>query len=322
MSGLNLLVIAKPGARHLSVLDKLPADTVRTISLDEKELLLAAPDADIILNTNARGEHLRAVFLAATKIRWVHSLSAGVEKQLFPELVDSPVPLTNARGVYRESLGEFVIGAALFFAKDFRRMLKSQEQARWDPFTVDEISRQTMGVVGYGEIGKAAAQRGKALGMRILATRRRQAQGEPDSIVDQAFALEQRGDMIAESDVVVVAAPLTPETRDLVGVHEIARMKSTAIVINVGRGPVINEPALLEALQERRIRGAALDVFDIEPLPEGHPFWRLDNVLLSPHCADNTSDWLEQATEFFVGNFHRFVNGEPLLNVVDKKAGY
>src|SRR3954447_2076223 len=156
MPGLNLLVIADPNAPHLKVLQKLPPTAKTTISLDERELLAAAPDADVILNCTGHAKQLRAVFPHAQKLQWIHSLAAGIEKQLFPELVESPVPMTNARGVYRESLGEFVIAAALFFAKDFRRMLRQQSEQKWEKFTVDEISRQTMGVVGYGEIGKAA----------------------------------------------------------------------------------------------------------------------------------------------------------------------
>ena len=322
MPGLNLLVIADPNAPYLKVLQKLPPNAKTTISLDETELLRAAPDADVILNCTGHGPQLRAVFPKAQKVQWIHSLAAGVEHQLFPELVESPIPLTNARGVYRESLGEFVIAAALFFAKDFRRMLRQQSEHKWEKFMVDEISRQTMGVVGYGEIGKAAASRGKSLGMRILGTSRKSGSRQSDEIADQLFPLEKRGDMIAQSDVVVVSVPLTQESRGLVGAAEIARMKPNAIIVNVGRGPVIDEKALVEALSEKRIRGAALDVFDEEPLPQDHPLWSLDNVLISPHTADNTCDWLEQSTEFFVTNFERFVSGRPLLNVVDKHAGY
>lgn len=322
MSGLHVLVIADPNAPHLKLLGKLPSGTVTKISLEERELLDDAPKADVILNCTGQGRQLRAVFPHAARLQWIHSLAAGIENQLFPDLVSSPIPMTNARGVYKESLGEFVIGAALFFAKDFRRMIRNQQAQRWEQFDVEEISRQTMGIVGYGEIGKAAARRGKALGMRILGTSRKVTGGEKDEIADRLFPLDQRAEMMALSDVVVVAAPLTPDTRGLVGAAEIARMKPGGILINVGRGPVIDEAAMVQALTENRIRGAALDVFDQEPLPADHPLWSLENVLLSPHCADHTSDWLQQSTEFFVSNFQRFVTGRPLLNVVDKHAGY
>jgi len=128
--------------------------------------------------------------------------------------------------------------------------------------------------------------------------------------------------MLAQSDYIVAAAPLTPETRGLLGEAEFAVMKPTAVVINLGRGPVIDEAAMVRALSEKRIKGAALDVFDNEPLPAGHPFYRLENLLLSPHCADHTPDWLERAMQFFIDQFERFRKGEPLLNIVDKRLGY
>jgi phosphoglycerate dehydrogenase-like enzyme len=258
----------------------------------------------------------------ARRVEWVHSLTAGVEGVLFPELEESLVPLTNARGVYKDSLGEFVMAAALFFAKDLRRMLRNQQAGRWEQFDVDVLYRQSMGIVGYGEIGRAAAQRAKALGMRVYTTRRRPELSANDPLIDEAFPIERLAEMISRSDYVVASAPLTEETRGLIGEAEIAAMKPSAVIINVGRGPVIDEAALIRALEQKRIRGAAVDVFDVEPLPEGHPYWSLDNVLLSPHSADHIAGWMESTVEFFLENFERFRRGEPLLNVVDKKAGY
>jgi phosphoglycerate dehydrogenase-like enzyme len=157
----------------------------------------------------------------------------------------------------------------------------------------------------------------------VLALKRHAARpGERDPLVDQTFGPEQRIEMISRSDYVVVATPLTVETRGMIGEVEFAAMKPAAVVINVGRGPVIDEKALVRALSERRIKGAALDVFDQEPLPPGHPFYTLENVLLSPHCADHTPDWLDNAMEFFIQQFERYRKGEALLNVVDKKLGY
>jgi phosphoglycerate dehydrogenase-like enzyme len=140
--------------------------------------------------------------------------------------------------------------------------------------------------------------------------------------VDQIYSSNHRLEMLSRSDYVVVATPLNAETRGLIGEREFAAMKKTVVVINVGRGPVIHEVVMLKALSERKIKGAALDVFDEEPLPSGHPFYQLENVLLSPHCADQTPDWLDNARRFFVAQLERFRSGEPLLNVVDKKLGY
>lgn len=322
MPVIKLVVISPPDAPNLTVLRDLPEDVAITIGNSAEELREAVPQADVLMNGMGNADLFRGLFPQAKAVRWVHSLSAGVENILTPELVQSPVPLTNARGVFAESLGEFVVAAALFFAKDLRRMVRSQAAGKWDQFDVDVLYRQSMAIVGYGEIGRAAARRAKALGMKIYASRRRPELLKDDPLVDQGFSPDRLAEMIAKADYVVAAAALTPETRGLIGEKEIAAMKPSAVIMNVGRGPVIDEKALVRALQENRIRGAALDVFDKEPIPESHPFWTLENVLLSPHTADHTEGWLNDATQFFVDNFLRFYKGEPLENIVDKKAGY
>lgn len=202
-------------------------------------------------------------------------------------------------------------------------MIRNQVAGVWEPFDVTEIAGQTVGIVGYGDIGRAAAARCKAMGMQILALKRSvPAPGAVDPLVQRYFKPEDRLEMIAQCDYVVAAAPLTEETRGMLGAAEFAAMKPNAVVVNVGRGPVIDEKAMIEALQHGRIKGAGLDVFEQEPLPAGHPFYSLENVLLSPHCADHTADWLDQAMQFFVDQYQRFSAGEPLRNVVDKSRGY
>ncbi|MEP6534328.1 MAG: D-2-hydroxyacid dehydrogenase [Bryobacteraceae bacterium] len=321
MRPVNLLVISPPNAKHLSVLEKLPDSTTITVGRHADAFESAAPEADVILNGLGNGDTLKQIWNSARKVQWVHSLSAGVEKTLFPELIASPVPITNARGVFKRSLGEFAVSAILFFAKDLRRMVRNQEAAVWEQFDVEEIHGRTLGIVGYGEIGRATAERAHALGMKIVALRRRPGLAS-DPIVEKFYSVEDRAAMMSVCDYVVAAAPHTEDTHGLIGEKELAAMKPSGVIINVGRGPVINEAALVKVLQERRIKGAGLDVFDKEPLPPDHPFWKLDNVLLSPHCADHTSTWMEEAMEFFVSNFERFTTGVPLENVVDKNAGY
>jgi phosphoglycerate dehydrogenase-like enzyme len=241
---------------------------------------------------------------------------------MFPELVESPVPLTNGRGVFSQSLGEFIIGAVLFFAKDMPRMLRSQREGRWDQFDVQEVRGQTLGIVGYGDIGRAIAKRASALEMKVLALRRRPELSEADPYVSELFGFDRKKELMERCDYVVSALPLTPETRNFLNAADFAAMKKTAIFMNVGRGPVVDEPALIAALQAGQIRGAALDVFAVEPLPAGHPFYSMENVLMSAHCADNTAEWLNDAMRFFYINLERFWRNEPLLNIVDKKAGY
>jgi phosphoglycerate dehydrogenase-like enzyme len=320
MTSLKLVVLGDPAAPHLSGLDRLPPGTGVTVSLDRDKVVAEAPDADVIVNTTGRSELLEAMWPALTRLRWVHSTAAGVENQLFREFVDSDIPLTNSRGVYKESLGEFVVAAALFFAKDLPRMMANRAAHNWEQFDVEMITGRIMGIVGYGEIGAACAQRAKALGMTVHAMRRRPAQ--PTELVDRWYTGAELLELMRNSDYVVVTAPLTPETRGLIGAEAIAAMKPSAVIMNVGRGPVIDEAALAEALEKKSIRGAAIDVFETEPLPADHPFWKLDNLLLSPHCADHVDGWQESAVAFFVENFSRFVAGEPLKNLVDKRAGY
>ena len=318
----TVLVLADPADPQLAMLADLPEKTGIAVGNSPEAFQRAAPDASVIFNWGGSRTLLREVFAMAPKVRWVHSRSAGLDSLLFPELVESPVPLTNGTGVFSLSLGEFALAAILYFAKDFRRMIRNQVAGRWEQFDIVEISGQTVGIVGYGDIGRAVATRVRAMGMRVLAVKRHGPPHDVDPLVDQIYSPEQRIEMISRCDYIVASAPLTPETRGMIGEAEFAAMKPSAVVINIGRGPVIDEDAMLKALTGGRIKGAGLDVFTHEPLPDGHPFYQLENVLLSPHCADHTADWLQQAMRFFLENFERFRKGEPLRNVVDKKLGY
>ena len=293
-----------------------------TLTLDADTIRSEAPKADVILSACFSGGPFQTAWPLAGRAQWVHTLSAGVEHLLTPGFAASPVPLTNARGVYKRSLAEFALLGILYFAKDVPRMLANQRAGRWEPFEVTEAYGKVVGIVGYGEIGRASAQLAHGLGMRVLALRRRTALSEGDAIADATFGPDALRQMLAQCDYIVVAAPGTPETRGMIGDAEFAAMKDTAVIVNVGRGSVIEEASLLRALQAGRLRGAALDVFENEPLPEGHPFFSMPNVLVSPHCADRTSDWLEQSVQFFLRNFEHFRRGEPLENIVDKKASY
>ena len=201
-------------------------------------------------------------------------------------------------------------------------MRRSQKAGKWDPFDVCEISKQTVGIVAYGDIGKACAWRAKAMGMRVLALRRRPELSHSDSHIDRVYGWDGRLSMIAECDYVVCAAPLTSETRGMFSTAEFAAMKNTGVVINVGRGPVIDETAMIQALETGRIKGAALDVTSVEPLPAESPLYKMEQVLLSPHCADHTADWLSDSMRFFLAQLQRFRTGQPLENLVDKARGY
>lgn len=309
---LTLLVLADPKAGWLKALDGLEG-VERIVTNDPEQVKAAAPKADILLNGSGTPALLADATRHASRSTWTHSLWAGLDNVLSPEVMASTTPLTNGKGVFRTSLAEWSIGAMLHFSYRMRRMIQQQEARTWEVFTTEELHGRTLGVVGYGEIGRAAAERARAFGMKILALRRRPDPGDP--IVDLAT-------IMSESDYVLVAAPLTPDTRGMIGAAEIARMKPTAVLINVGRGAVVDEEALAAALEAGRIKGAALDVFAQEPLPGDHAFWRLPNVLLSPHTADHVEDFVVLAVDCFLENLRRFRAGEPLLNMVDKHAGY
>jgi phosphoglycerate dehydrogenase-like enzyme len=322
MDDITLLVLATPTEPQLAMLEALPANTTIAAGKVPEAFERTAADADVILNWSAPLDCFEQVWQIAPRVRWVHSRSAGLDNVLFPALIKSPVPLTNGRGVFSASLGEFAIAAALFFAKGLRRMVSSQAAGLWDPFDIVDLRTQTMSIIGYGDIGRAVAERAHAMGMKVLALRRRPELSREDPFVDELFRPDEKMELLSRSDYVVLAAPLTADSRGMIAQPELEAMKPTAVLINIGRGPVVDEAALVDALKIGRIRGAALDVFDTEPLPSGHPFYRLENVLLSPHCADHTPDWKEQAMQFFLENFERFRKGEPLKNVVDKKLGY
>jgi len=323
MSVITLLVTGDPEAPYLKGLDQLPSGVRTIVSDDPRKIAEFAPEADVILNGEFKDPSLfQNAFALATRVQWVHALSAGVEHILSPEIIASPVPLTNGRGVFRRPLAEWAVSAMLHFQYDHRRLIRQQEAGVWEAFDIEELHGTTIGIVGYGEIGRAVAERAKPFGCGIVALRRKPENSAGDPLIDRAYAPAQINEMLATCDFVVASAPLTPETRGLVGPAQIAVLKQSAVVINIGRGPVIDEPALIAALEAGKIRGAALDVFDVEPLPPGHAFYKLPNVLLSPHSADHTPGWRDSAFQFFLDNFARFVKGEPLENVVDKHAGY
>lgn len=322
MDNITILILGKLGQAQLELLKGLDSQ-VRILKAESSDEAAAqAPQADVIFVWDGKRDVLQAALAKASRVKWIHGRFAGLDHVVFPELKASVVPFTNGSGVFSQSLGEFVLAAMLYFAKNFPRMKRSQQAARWEPFDVLEISKQTMGIVAYGDIGRACAWRAKAMGTRVLALRRRPELSRNDPHVDRMFGWDGRLEMIAECDYVVCAAPLTPETKGMFSDTEFAAMKPGAVIINVGRGPVIDEPAMIRALESGRIKGAGLDVTSLEPLPSDSPLYKMDNVLLSPHCADHTPDWLDDAVKFFLRQFERFRKGEPLENVVDLARGY
>lgn len=320
MSAPTLLVIADPSASYLGSLTRV-SEQVRTIISDDPEKLReAAPNADAIFYAATKASLLAGVLPNASKARWIHSMWTGVEALLTPEMLAHPAQLTNGRGVFRWPLADWVAAVMLHFAFDLGRIIRQQQAGVWEPFIAGRLEGKTLGIAGYGSVGSAAAARAKMFEMRVIAMRRTSA--SCDGLVDRSYTGAQFQDLMAASDYLLAALPLTRETRGMIGAAEIGAMKSSAVLINIGRGPVIDEPALIDALDSGKIRGAALDVFSVEPLPAGHPFYQMKNVLLSPHTADRVEGFLEPAADAFLENLERFVQGKPLEYVVDKHAGY
>lgn len=252
-------------------------------------------------------------------LRWMHTASAGVDHILFPELRDSDILLTNASGVFDIPIAETVLAYMLAVVKRLPEFLTQQREHRWQKLPLRELRGLTVGIVGLGSIGAEVARLCRAFGMRVLGLRRRPA---PSDVADEVLPPEHLHDLLSRSDFVVIAAPLTEQTQGLIGRAELAAMKPTAWLINISRGAIVDEEALIEALREGRIGGACLDVFAEEPLPAESPLWEMPNVLITPHNSWSSPHIEEREIELFLENLRRYVAGEPLLNVVDKQAGY
>jgi len=323
MAELTVLFLCPPGSRFLTVLNPIPPQTKIVVG-DKPEAFSqeALSEAKVVLFNGSLGPILQKIYPHLPKVEWLHCLSAGLDAVLTPEMVQIPTPLTNSRGVYARSLSEFALAGMLYFAKNLNRMRDAQRAQKWEQFDIDELHGKVLGIVGYGEIGRRTAERAKPFGIQVHILRRRPELAAGDPLVDRVFGSDELDSLLAASDYLLVSAPLTAGTRGMLGAAQLARMKPSAVLINLGRGPVVVETALVDALRQHKIRGAVLDVFDQEPLPAGHPFYSLDNVLLSPHCADHTATWMEEAMHLFLENLELFRAGKPLKNLTDKKSGY
>jgi phosphoglycerate dehydrogenase-like enzyme len=280
-------------------------------------------DAEIFFGWSLRGNQ----FAAAKKLRWIHSTAAAVHLLMSPELRASDVVVTNARSVHGPVVGEHTIALMFAMAKRLPQAMRFQQQHVWaqEPIAYQEprpteLAGSTIGIIGFGSIGSAVAETARALGMRVLVVRQHPAKGAVPGV--EIFGLERLDEVIPQCDFLVLAAPLTEQTRNIVEARRLALMKPTAYIVNVARGPLIDEAALTKALREHRIGGVALDVFDREPLLADSLFWNLDNVLITPHTAALTDRMWERHYVLIRENLRRYLAHEPLLGLVDKQAGY
>lgn len=255
------------------------------------------------------------------KLKWIQVLSAGIERLPLGEIKERNILVTNARGIHGIQMAEYTLGMILNLVRRNYILYENQKQKKWDNrIRLDEAYGKTLGILGLGAIGTEIAKRAKAFGMKVIALRRNR--GEVPQFVDELYSLEERMKLFEESDFLVVLLPVTPETIHFVGEEELAAMKNSAYLINIARGAIVDEQALIKSLQENRIAGAVLDVFVEEPLPEDHVLWTLPNVIITPHNAGSSPKYIERALEIFFHNLDAYPNKEKMRNVIDLDRGY
>jgi phosphoglycerate dehydrogenase-like enzyme len=297
---------------------------MRVVHLPNYEGLDAElPDTDIFVGFSLRPEQ----FSHARRLKWLHSTAAGVGQLMYPELRKSGIEVTNASGVHTIPMAEHILGMLVAMARRFPDCLRYQEQARWAqqelwdlPVRPRELHGQILLLIGFGAVGRAVAKVVRPLGMRIWAVTR---SGKGDrELADKIVPAARLQEALTDADFVILAAPETPETRRIMGSAEFARMKSSAYFMNVSRGALVDEPALINVLERHAIAGAALDVASQEPLPPDSPLWKLENVFITPHMSAVSDQlWMRQ-TDLLLTNLERWFSGEELLNRVDLERGY
>ena len=294
------------------------ADLRFTTTTDE--LRAALPGADVLLGWDFAAGGLEAAWDAADGLRWIHWAGAGVDALLFPALRQSDVVLTNSRGVFDRAMAEYVLGLIIGFAKRLPETVRMQAQRHWEHRLTERLAGARALVVGTGSIGREIARLLGAAGLVVEGVGRTARPGDGDfAAIHACQALDDR---LAEADYVIAIAPLTEATRGLFGAAQFRAMKPTARFINLGRGALADEAALVRALAAGDIAGAALDVFETEPLPATSPLWAMDNVVVSPHMSGDYHGHYQDMAALFIDNVRRYQAGEPLANVVDMELGF
>jgi phosphoglycerate dehydrogenase-like enzyme len=290
-------------------------------------------DVEVMLRGWLSSDAFDRILVRAPRLSWVHSATSGVERALTPAALERGVVVTNARGVFSRPIAEYVLMMILAVSRRLPQLLELQRERTWQPLEGAELRDVTVGIVGLGSIGRSVAALATAFGCRVVAVRRRGDAGTEPSAPDEGGPLgeitldrvggpETLPELLAESDFIVLAAPLTPETERMINAETLSLVKPGAWLINVARGRLIDERALLRALQDGELGGAVLDTFHDEPLSPMSSFYDLPNVIVTPHTAWSSGRVLDRSVELFCDNLRRFATSEPLLNVVDSSAGY
>lgn len=312
---MKILITHRASEQHIATIRAAVPQAEIVVTHDEAEIAAHMPTANVIWGSNFSAELLPQ----CPHLAFIQVSSAGVDRLLSPELLAHPVQLINARGIHGTTIAEHVFLLMLALARQFPAMQQAQQKHEWIRVSPQLLANKTIGIIGYGSIGQAIGQRAKAFGMRVLALRRNP---EPDQWADEVWGNDKLHQLLPLCDYVVLATPLTPETRHLIGAPELALCKPTSILINIARGPVVDEPALIAALQNGTLAGAGLDVFYQEPLDPASPLWDMPNVIVTPHMAGHMPNYDDNVLDIFLENLRRYQAHQPLINVVDKQAGY
>ena len=318
--GMVIAVQGATGAHEVPGLSDLGDEAVLRFAQNAAELREAIRDAEILLGWDFRAQAVREAWPEVRRLRWVHWGGAGVDALLFPELVESGVTVTNSRGVFDRPMAEYVLGLIIAFTKHFPETWSLQWERRWHHRLTDTLQGKEVLVVGAGSIGRTIARLCAGVGMRVSGVGRSARATDRD--FECIYACESMGKALPKADFVVVAAPLTSQTRGLFSSEQFRLMKPTARLVNVGRGAIVDEEALTAALRANEIAGAALDVFEAEPLPEKSPLWSMPNVIVSPHMSGDFYAYADALAEVFLENYRRYRAGERLLNLIDKRLGF
>lgn len=304
---------------HVNMIREVLPNAEVFFTESEEEMIAKQVNADVLLAWGRISPIQYCQY--ATNLKWIFSFSAGVEGLIVPEILKLNVKISSAKGIHGLPMADHVLCYILSFLRGFPTFFLHQHQHVWEKLdnVPEETFGKTVGIIGLGEIGKVIAKRCKAFDMRVLGVKRSPALVE---YVDEVFLSEEIDHVLEQSDFIVILIPLTPDTVHFLDKAKLAKMKKNSYLINVGRGPVVDEKALIEVLQEGKIAGAALDATEIEPLPDDSPLWRMPNVIITPHTAADTPYYMDRALSIFCKNIERFQTGERLISEVDLEAKY
>jgi len=319
---MNTVVVVQgaSGPDEVPGIDQIEGQVELRFAPDESALREALPGADVLFGWNFKAGGLHKVWDAAGSLRWIQWSGAGVDAVLFDELIQSDVTLTNVRGAFDRPMAEWTLGQVIGFAKRTHATFVEQGNRNWQHKETEIIQGKSVLVVGVGSIGRECARLLSAVGMDVAGVGRSARRNDPD--FGDIHAVSTLSEQLPKADYVVLITPLTDQTRGLFGAAQFKAMKNTARFINIGRGPLVDEPALLAALESGDIAGAALDVFVEEPLPENSPFWTAPNCVVSPHMSGDFIGFESLMVDMFIRNLVRYEDGEELANIVDKEAGF